>query len=358
MTKHFNKISTIGILVGLSIFMLTGCSSNQAEPEVDPVRNQASEALYKDMAIKYKQLFRQNLELRNMLLKAEEQRAADNEAFKTEISHLLNTIKLLEINIKQMNSRLKANAAKISQLSKTGETIPGMGEIPEDPGPSVFSQEKLPVTGVEGEFQTPAGSKAIKTVPIITGAEAVSPDLPGKSAKSPATVEDSKAVETPDSVFLVSGSKDQWQDPDLKPPTSPILLKVIPGAKKAYQKAFKAYSARDFENAIKLFSEFIGRFPSDSDADNSQYWIGQTYFQLQDYIKAESAFRKILKNYEHKETKHGYKTPDAILMLGRIYSLRDKPIKGRYYYQEVINRFPTSRSAAKAKREIQSMSVF
>lgn len=149
-----------------------------------------------------------------------------------------------------------------------------------------------------------------------------------------------------------------WEDPDLNSPVSPITLKVIPGAKKQYQHAFKIYSNREFAKAIELFEAFIKRFPDDLDADNSQFWIGKAYFQIGDDYKAEQAFRRVIRNYRHNETRQGFKTPDAILMLGRIYSKRDKPIKARYYYQQVIERFPGSISADKAQKEIQSMNSF
>ena len=71
-------------------------------------------------------------------------------------------------------------------------------------------------------------------------------------------------------------------------------------------------------------------YPSDMDADNSQYWIGQCFYQLEDIDSAEKAFRKVLRNYSHNDTKKGYKTPDAILMLGRIYTNKKQPIKGSF----------------------------
>jgi tol-pal system protein YbgF len=355
-TCTFNK----GLfLVGILCLLVVSCSSNQVEPEAIPDSTDGSSAIYQDITSKYKQLFKQNVELRQRIINLEEAKEADQNKNLTEINNLLSTIQLLELNIKQMNSRLSSNTQLLDKLAIDYKAFGESGAAQSGNPFHTSGEEEAVDLGVEGEFKTPESSKAIRTIPLVPGVGATinNPSLPeagisqaGKSNKAGKT--------SLDSVFVTPQKESEWNDPDLKPPTSPIRLKIISGAKKAYQNSFRAYSARDFKGTIRLFSDFLSRFPSDVDADNSQYWIGQTYFQLQDYIKAETAFRQILKNYEHKDTKHGYKTPDSILMLGRIYTIRKKPIKGRYYFQEVINRFPASRSAAKAKREIQSMSVF
>ncbi len=341
----------IGIIAGI---FLIGCSSTDPKPETLAV-NDVDKAVYKDLASKYKQLFKQNVELRKRLIKLEEKRQKENEESSETIKSLGNTIQLLEINLKQMNNRLQNNSERLTQLSAQ-ETKPI--KLPSsDKKPSSVKIEEAEVTGLSGEFSTPKGSTAIKTVPLLpkSTAERKEQTVIIKEVKTdlmPAVEDDSN------SVFITSEPKSAWEDPDLNPPTAPINLKIVAGAKKNYQLAFKTYSNRDFKSAIRLFKDFVKRYPSDRDADNSQYWIGQSYYQLEDYLSAEHAFRKVLRNYQHKETKRGYKTPDAILMLGRIYSQRNQTIKGRYYFEQVIARFPTSRSAAKAKREIQSMSVF
>lgn len=349
--KYLNgcKVSLwAGMLI--SIFLI-GCSSADPKPETFAI-NDIDKAVYKDLASKYKQLFKQNVELRKRLIKLEEKRQKENDESSETIKSLSNTIQLLEINLKQMNNRLKNNSDRLTQLSAR-ETKPI--ELPSSTKkPASVKIEQTEVAGLSGEFSTPKGSKAIKTVPLL-------PDATAKAKKQSVTIKkenDLMAAEDSNSVFITTKPKSAWEDPDLKPPTAPINLKIVPGAKKKYQQAFKTYSNRDFKIAIRLFKDFVKRYPSDMDADNSQYWIGQSYYQLDDFLSAEHAFRKVLRNYQHKETRRGYKTPDAILMLGRIYSQRNQPIKGRYYFEQVIARFPTSRSAAKAKREVQSMSVF
>jgi TolA-binding protein len=44
-------------------------------------------------------------------------------------------------------------------------------------------------------------------------------------------------------------------------------------------------------------------------------------------------------------------------MLGRIYLSRRKPEKAKYYFQNVIQNYPSTRAAYKAKLEIGSLKV-
>jgi tol-pal system protein YbgF len=351
------------IAIGMTlIFGFTACSASKPVPEDTSASNQEKGAVYKDLSAKYKQLFQQNQELRKMFQKLETDKQAEKEQSEKTIKQLTNTITLLELNLKQMNDHLNSNSKQLDQLA-TKQAKPAETVLPT--AGNDFRKETGPVAGFDSvssvsDFKTPDSSKAIKTIPLFPNSKpVVKADSPVPSVEKTKSVEINKATEENyNSAVLPINSNSAWQDPDLVPPASPIQLKIIPGAKKNYQEAFKSYSNREYKESIKLFGEFIKQYPNDLDADNSQYWIGAAYYVLEDYTNAETAFRKVLKNYPHKETKQGFKTPDAILMLGRIYSNRDQPIKSRYYFEELVKQFPDSISAAKAKREIQSMSGF
>ena len=113
---------------------------------------------------------------------------------------------------------------------------------------------------------------------------------------------------------------------------------------------------RQHESAIRIFENYVKRFPEDMDSDNALYWIGHSYFQLNQNQKAERAFRKILTGYEHRPTSQGYKTPDAIYMLGKISERRRDPVASKYYYRTVIARYPGSVAARNATRDLNRLS--
>ena len=148
----------------------------------------------------------------------------------------------------------------------------------------------------------------------------------------------------------------EFEDPDLSEPENPVILIRHPGVKKIYNQGMNEVIQRQHESAIRIFENYVKRFPEDMDSDNALYWIGHSYFQLKQNQKAERAFRKILTGYEHRPTSQGYKTPDAIYMLGKISERRRDPVASKYYYRTVIARYPGSVAARNAKRDLNRLS--
>jgi len=337
-----------------------GCSLSDSQKskqtaEAPTESKQSKISPYEELSLRYKQVWKQNQELRKMVLQMGEENEKHRAEFDQKIANLITTIQLLELNLKQQNSRIQANSKQVETLSQKSPASQVTVKQNDD---SLTMKDLEESDGLSAEFKTPDTSKAVKTIPLLPK---ISPGSLSTVSSEDVTPEKDKKTEDSiqeSSVFLSDSPGETWNDPDTNQPTSPIMLKVIPGAKKKYQEAFKAYSNREFNAAITLFSDFLKQYPNDMDADNSQYWLGQSHYQLENFAQAEQAFRNVLKHYEHKDTKLGYKTPDAMLMLGRIYVHRSMPIKGKFYFEKIIERFPESRSAAKAKREVQSLSVF
>ena len=148
----------------------------------------------------------------------------------------------------------------------------------------------------------------------------------------------------------------EFEDPDLSEPENPVILIRHPGVKKIYNQGMNEVIQRQHESAIRIFENYVKRFPEDMDSDNALYWIGHSYFQLKQNQKAELAFRRILTGYEHRPTSQGYKTPDAIYMLGKISERRRDPVASKYYYRTVIARYPGSVAARNATRDLNRLS--
>ena len=159
------------------------------------------------------------------------------------------------------------------------------------------------------------------------------------------------------SVIVSKESKEpEFEDPDLSEPENPVILIRHPGVKKIYNQGMNEVIQRQHESAIRIFENYVKRFPEDMDSDNALYWIGHSYFQLKQNQKAERAFRKILTGYEHRPTSQGYKTPDAIYMLGKISERRRDPVASKYYFRTVIARYPGSVAARNATRDLNRLS--
>ena len=150
-----------------------------------------------------------------------------------------------------------------------------------------------------------------------------------------------------------NSDKHIFSDPDLNPPEKPLILIRHPGVKKIYNQGMTALIQKNHLHAISLFKNFTKRFPNNLDSDNAYYWIGRSYLELNELEKAELAFRKVLTLFEHRPTSQGYKTPDSIYMLGKLQFRKKIHKRARYYWEEVIKRYPGSAAARNAMRELK-----
>lgn len=149
--------------------------------------------------------------------------------------------------------------------------------------------------------------------------------------------------------------RDLKPDPDLTPPVSPRELKPHRQAKALYNKGFKFLAKKKYAQAVMVYEDFLNRFPGDIYSDNAQFWVGEAYFKQNKLDEAEKAYRKVLKNYEHKSTLEGYKTPDAIYRIGLTYLKREMTKKAGEYFKDVATRFPETSAGKKAKRELEGL---
>jgi tol-pal system protein YbgF len=315
-----------------------------------------------------KELKKENDALKKRLSVLEENQTQDRNNNEKRLKQLNRTILLLEKNIGLIKKTPQRNTVIVKDSAKSPPPKP-MTKLVSKNTIALSTQKLEPTTPIEvptstntqnnstqngiiKEIKTPEKSKAIESITLVPAATNQKKSVnKNKQTKSKSLVVKKQTKSQPK-------ESDIWFDSDLTPPKSPIILSVQPGAKRHYNQSFKIYSEKNYHNAINAFEQFLTRFPNDQDADNSQFWIGQCYYRSGNYVQAEVAFRKVLRNYQHSETQRGFKTPDAILMLGRVYGKNNKPIKSRKYYEYVVKFFPDSQSANKANIELQSMSSF
>lgn len=348
------------IVVILSAIIFSGCNLLGISPQRRPAPAKSSTTPKTSADL---ELYQKNqTEMVERIESLEKQLEENRQIHQEKLQNMDRTIALLEQTIRQLKQDMKNQLAARSvpktspKASITPKSTPPATQPISKPAVKSASKPARKPHGLSNIIETPLSSKAVETV-SLSKVDNINSTTPGPEKKS--------QIRKLPVIGLEPNRKEQkrpasqtWEDPDLEDSPSPIQLRIVPGAKRRYQKAFKVYSSRNYEESIKQFNAFLIDFPNDQDADNSQFWIGQSHFQLGNTLHAEKAFRKVLRNYAHGSTRRGFKTPDATLMLGRIYLIRKKPIKARYYFEQVIRRYPDSRSSVKAAREIEAMDSF
>jgi TolA-binding protein len=119
----------------------------------------------------------------------------------------------------------------------------------------------------------------------------------------------------------------------------------------AYKKAIELYSIKKLYEARNAFLDFIKRFPSDKYTDNAFFWIGKVYQELGDTSKAESVFKSLIEKCETGKLPDCNKLPDAYLMMMRINLDRGNTEEANKYYSVLIEKFPTSDAAVRAREQ-------
>jgi TolA-binding protein len=151
------------------------------------------------------------------------------------------------------------------------------------------------------------------------------------------------------------------------PATAPVARPAGegPGAEQAYQTAYLDFTKGNYTLAISAFREFIRRFPDAAQADDAQYWIGESYFSLgrssaaqgqgekatQALEQSVQEFRKVALNYPR-----GDRVPTAIYKEAlALLELRQTPA-ARDRLRYLIDHFPQSEEAPLAKDRLAAIS--
>jgi TolA-binding protein len=64
-----------------------------------------------------------------------------------------------------------------------------------------------------------------------------------------------------------------------------------------YETAFALYRAGKYADAIDRFQAFLQTHPSSEFADNALFWMGESYFKLNDFEQAAVAFDRVVKRF-------------------------------------------------------------
>jgi len=118
----------------------------------------------------------------------------------------------------------------------------------------------------------------------------------------------------------------------------------LAGGEQIYDAAYSSLLQGRYPAAIVDFREYLSRFPDGDLADNSQYWIGESYYAQSDYQTAVAAFLQVRERYPDSD-----KVPAALLKAGVCYAELGQTDRARQLFAEVLDAYPYSDEAIKAR---------
>jgi len=121
-------------------------------------------------------------------------------------------------------------------------------------------------------------------------------------------------------------------------------------AESLYNNAMRDRLGGNPDLALAGFNDFLKYFGNTDLAPNSQYYIGELYYNKGDMDAALRAFDIVLEKYPDNN-----KTPDAMFMKGKVLvkmSEREEAVK---QFRELRKRYPTHDLSAKAASELRAL---
>jgi len=111
-----------------------------------------------------------------------------------------------------------------------------------------------------------------------------------------------------------------------------------------YLQAFGDYASGRYQAAVRGFETFLQRFPNNSYASNAQFWLGDCYFNQQQYPLAIQEFERVLNEYPSAP-----KSPDALLKIAISQLQLGATDEARQAVDSLSQRYPKSTATQKAQ---------
>ena len=117
--------------------------------------------------------------------------------------------------------------------------------------------------------------------------------------------------------------------------------------KQIYDNAKAAFDAGEMERARQGFQQLIKSFPKSDNADNAQFWIGESYYREKWYEKAILEYQTVIEKYPN-----GNKVPSAMLKQGLAFLQLGDKSNARLILVELQKKFPKSSEARIASQKL------
>ena len=119
-------------------------------------------------------------------------------------------------------------------------------------------------------------------------------------------------------------------------------------ASQLYGEAKQAYDNGKMDKARQGFQQLIKIFPKSNNADNAQFWIGESYYREKWYEKAILEYQTVIEKYPK-----GNKVPAAMLKQGMAFLQLGDKSNARLILKELERKYPKSNEAKVAAKKLK-----
>jgi tol-pal system protein YbgF len=147
--------------------------------------------------------------------------------------------------------------------------------------------------------------------------------------------------------------------PPIPPPAAATTAPAAPtgppvglSAESLYNNAMRDRLGGNADLALAGFNDYLRYFGNTDLAPNSQYYIGELYYNKGDMDAALRAFDTVLEKYPDNN-----KTPDAMYMKGKVLVKMSERDEAAKQFRDLRKRYPTHDLSAKALSELRAMGL-
>jgi tol-pal system protein YbgF len=117
-----------------------------------------------------------------------------------------------------------------------------------------------------------------------------------------------------------------------------------------YRAAYADYTAGQWDLAIAGFQAYIKSFPKLQDADDAQWYIGESHYAAGRFKEAAAAYNDVITTYPGTNA-----VPQAMYKLGLAYEKLGQSERARQTLEAVIKTFPGTPEAGLAKQALDRL---
>lgn len=148
-------------------------------------------------------------------------------------------------------------------------------------------------------------------------------------------------------------------------PAAPVLTPAAPAAQSApaaqaaqqnsvdmpqalYDNGMKSFNSRQYQAALRSFSDFTKTYPKNKLVSNAWFWQGECQYQMKNYAEAALAYENVISGYPNS-----VKAPASYLKQGMAFLQLNKKAAAKQRLTELTRKFPKAPESTRAKQIIK-----
>ncbi|WP_458399988.1 tol-pal system protein YbgF [Mailhella sp.] len=135
--------------------------------------------------------------------------------------------------------------------------------------------------------------------------------------------------------------------------TAPVAPAAAPAkaanmAQALYDNGMDLFNTRQYQAALKSFSDFTKTYPKHQLTSNSWFWQGECNYQMKNYAAAALAYENVIAGFPNS-----VKAPASYLKQGMAFLQLGKKAAAKQRLRELTKKFPKAPEASRAKQIIK-----